>query len=78
MSKDQQNGQQQASELAQAFEDVARGERAASALERGLTSIEEKINLLLEKAEKDEASLKQDTTTNGQNNSDKTKPAPSN
>ena len=48
-----------------------RGERAASALEKGLTSIEQKINDLLEKAEKEESTLKEAVAVNGKIDGDK-------
>jgi len=41
-------------DLAQAFKDVARGERAASSLEQTLDKLEEKIQELLERAEENQ------------------------
>jgi len=46
-----QNPQQMAAEMANAFQELARGERTASALERQLDGIESRIDELLAAAE---------------------------
>ncbi|ORX97551.1 hypothetical protein BCR34DRAFT_607228 [Clohesyomyces aquaticus] len=45
-------------DFAQAFKDLARGERAAAALENHLDSLEKKIEELLAKADEEEKKLK--------------------
>lgn len=44
----------------------SRGEQAATVLENGLTSVEQKINALLERAEADEAATRAKPSSNGQ------------
>lgn len=44
-------------DFAQAFKDLARGEKTASALERQLSAMEKKIDELLAQAEKDQEEL---------------------
>ncbi|KAI9663547.1 MAG: hypothetical protein M1831_002556 [Alyxoria varia] len=46
-------------DIAQAFEDLARGERTASALENQLSSVEKRVDDLLAQAEIDQKSLEQ-------------------
>ncbi|KAF2876277.1 hypothetical protein BDV95DRAFT_602280 [Massariosphaeria phaeospora] len=48
-------------DLAQAFQELARGESAAAALENHLDSVEKKIEALLAKADEDERKLKAQT-----------------
>ncbi|KAF1953910.1 hypothetical protein CC80DRAFT_133080 [Byssothecium circinans] len=45
-------------DFAKAFQELARGERAAAALENHLDSLEKKIEELLAKADEDEKNLK--------------------
>ncbi|KAF2684790.1 hypothetical protein K458DRAFT_301841 [Lentithecium fluviatile CBS 122367] len=45
-------------DFAQALKDIARGERAAAAMENHLDSLERKIEELLAKADEDEKNLK--------------------
>lgn len=52
------NGDNGELEFAQAFKELARGERAASALEDHLDSLERKIEELLAKADEDERNMK--------------------
>lgn len=47
----------------QAFQELAKGERAASALENHLDSLEKKIEDLLAKADEDEKKLQAQTQT---------------
>lgn len=49
----------ESSQQAQAFQDLARGERTASALENHLDALERKIEELLAKADADEKKLKE-------------------
>ncbi|KAH7132095.1 hypothetical protein B0J11DRAFT_577041 [Dendryphion nanum] len=57
------NGENAELEFAQAFKELARGERAASALEDHLDSLEKKIEELLAKAE-DEQKIKTQSEPN--------------
>ncbi|KAL9621280.1 MAG: hypothetical protein Q9160_004301 [Pyrenula sp. 1 TL-2023] len=66
MSKDQHKEEHVNADLAQAFKDLAKGEQAASALENRLTSVEQKIDELLERAEKDELIANSTPSTNPQ------------
>lgn len=50
-------------DFAQAFKDLARGERAAAALEDHLDSLERKIEELLAKADEDERKMKAQSNT---------------
>ena len=51
--------------LVQAFQELARGEQTAAALEKQLSSIERKIEELLAQATQDEKSLEKVAPTNG-------------
>jgi exonuclease VII small subunit len=46
--------------ISQAFKELARGERAAAAMENHLNSLEKKIEELLAKAEEEERMMKRD------------------
>ncbi|KAI9720948.1 MAG: hypothetical protein M1828_005518 [Chrysothrix sp. TS-e1954] len=62
-------------DLVQAFKDLARGERTASALEQQLSGLEDKIDQLMARAEEEQRGLdgKQQTESGPQNGEPKTK-----
>ncbi|KAF2657365.1 hypothetical protein K491DRAFT_595255 [Lophiostoma macrostomum CBS 122681] len=65
-------------DFAQAFKDLARGERAAAALENHLDSLEKKIEELLAKADEDEKQMKrqpEETTDKAQTSNNDSKDA---
>lgn len=63
-------------ELAQAFKDIARGERAASSLEQTLDKLEERIEELLERAQENKRLI--DAENGGKTESNTTAQEPEN
>ncbi|PSN65081.1 hypothetical protein BS50DRAFT_635898 [Corynespora cassiicola Philippines] len=64
-------GVQEEPDFAQAFKELARGERAAAALENHLDSLEKKIEEMLAKAEEDERNMKSQKPSNGDSSAPK-------
>ncbi|KAI9664847.1 MAG: hypothetical protein M1821_006295 [Bathelium mastoideum] len=56
-SNNKSTSQGEDADLAQAFKDIAKGEQQASAIENNLTSLEKKIDELLERAHEDQRTL---------------------
>ncbi|KAF2239210.1 hypothetical protein EV356DRAFT_528487 [Viridothelium virens] len=56
-SKDNTDSQGEDTDLAKAFQEIAQGERQASAIENNLTSLEKKLDELLARANEDQKNI---------------------